>query len=300
MNRPTFLVIGAPKAGTTTLHHWLGQHADVLMSEPKEPHFFDAHYDRGLPTYWEVHFAPYWRGQRAVGEATPTYLQFGFVAGRLARDLPDAKLIASLRNPVDRAYAAWWTFCTAGTEKRSFERAILDELQEMRAGLGYDPPDGERLLLARERVVATDRVVRGTSYLSGGHYAEHVRRYAALFPAGRTTVVLFEDLTRDPEGTTRRLWAFLGVNATTSLPDPVPRNVALGRLAARVYATPTLRAVVTRVPRRVRGVARSWLTRISPRPGMNPDTRQLLVEYYRARNRELEPLLGRDLSHWDV
>jgi hypothetical protein len=297
MTRPSFLVLGAPKAGTTSLHHWLGQHPDVLLAEPKEPHFFDAHYHRGLDWYWRTHFAG-WTGQRAVGEATPSYLPLGFVAPRIARDLPDCRLIVSLRHPVQRAYSSWWTLRQAGREKRSFERAVLDELQALAVGIDFDGPDGARLYEAQQRVVNSGGELRLTSYVSAGHYVEHLRRYGALFPPERLRVLLFEELLADPRATVRTLWTFLGVDPAVHLGDATARNVALGALAARLYASRRVRALAETMPARPRRAISRWLTRLSPRPPLHPDMRRLLTEHYRAHNRELERLLDRDLSPW--
>jgi hypothetical protein len=142
--------------------------------------------------------------------------------------------------------------------------------------------------------------LRLTSYVGAGHYVEHLRRYAALFPPERLTVLLFEDLLADPGATARTLWTFLGVDPTVRLTDPTPRNVALGALPARLYASRPVRSLAAAMPARPRRALSRWLTRMSPRPTLHPDTRRLLTEHYRAGNRELERLLGRDLSHWET
>ncbi len=108
--RPGFLILGSPKCGTTALARLLDAHPDVAMSTPKEPHFFDAHYERGFE-----HYAT-WPAHGIAGEATPSYLLVPYVAERIKADLPDAKLIAILRHPVERAFSSWWMFHARGME----------------------------------------------------------------------------------------------------------------------------------------------------------------------------------------
>ena len=125
MSLPTFFVVGSPKCGTTALAQMLAAHPDVFLSEPKEPHFFDAHHDNGLQPYMEQHFAG-WSGAGVAGEATPSYLAVPYVPARIRSAIPGARLIAILRNPVQRAYSSWWMFHARGMEPLSFEAAIRD------------------------------------------------------------------------------------------------------------------------------------------------------------------------------
>src|SRR5687768_11767835 len=92
LDRPNFLILGAARSGTTTLHEYLPLHPDVYMSMPKEPLFFEAEYRRGLDYYWRTYFRG-WRGQQLVGEARVANLLLPFVVDRIAESVPDAKLI---------------------------------------------------------------------------------------------------------------------------------------------------------------------------------------------------------------
>ncbi len=300
VTHPNFLVIGAPRAGTTTLYALLGQHPDVLMAQPKEPHFFDLHYGKGLAAYWRDHFGA-WSGQRAVGEATASYFHLTYTAPRVRRDLPDARLIVSLRNPIDRAHSLWWLVRALGREPRSFELAVLEELERLAAGVGYQGDHGEQLWRARALVPPAESV-RRIPYLAAGHYAATLRTWFDVVTRDRVKVVLFEDLVADPGRVVRELWGFLGVDPAQEVVDLRPRNAALRHWARGLYRLHRVGAV----RRLVRlGVPPPWRRRVrrllqrGERPPLDPRTRALLVDYFRPRNRELETVLDRDLSPWD-
>ena len=131
MTMPTFLIIGAGKSGTTSLYYYLKQHPQVYMSPVKEAHFFDQ--DEGEkpdfrgpgrsspPPITSIEdYRALFRGvtdETAVGEATPSYIYIPGAPGRIRRRIPDAKLIAGLRNPTDRAYSAFLHTVRSGRER---------------------------------------------------------------------------------------------------------------------------------------------------------------------------------------
>src|SRR5262245_12189274 len=106
MPMPMFVVCGAQKAGTSTLHDMLGQHPAVLVSRPKELHYFDVHYDEG-PQWYADRFRPEARHE-SWGETTPGYLYKTWARRRMCRDLPEARFLVILRDPVQRAYSHYW------------------------------------------------------------------------------------------------------------------------------------------------------------------------------------------------
>src|SRR5688572_14326389 len=111
---PDFLIVGAMRSGTTSLHKYLQAHPDVFVASGKEVHFFDRRYGRGLDWY-RSRFAGV-TTERVVGEATPAYMYDENAIARIAHDLPDARLIVVLRNPVDRAYSHYWRNRSRGRE----------------------------------------------------------------------------------------------------------------------------------------------------------------------------------------
>lgn len=287
---PTFLVVGAPRAGTTSLHHWLGQHPDVCASRPKETQFFSLHHRQGT-RYYEPFFRHH-AGEPVLGESTPMYLSLPYVPRRIAETLPDVDLIAVLREPVQQAYSSWWKLRCLGAERRSFEDAIAGELDE-------DPLDDvgaerywRRLLEASERGQPIDT----GRYLMTGRYVEAISRYHEHLRPEQLTVVLFDDLVRDPTSVTRRIAGAIGIDLERAV-SPVPPRVNRSRGRTEAW-----------VRRRVRGVpsarVREGLARVARRfdragrPPLSETTRRELTAYFAEANRGLGELIGADVSSW--
>ena len=276
---PNFLVIGATRAGSTALHHYLRPHPDVYLSPRKEVRFFNVNFDRGLDWYRE-HFAGA-AGERAVGEATPSYLFRPDAIERMAGVVPHARLIALLRHPVERAYSHYGMNRSQGREPRSFEQAVDDELAGGETGPAGAGVEG----LAPYR------------YLGPGHYLPQLQEVGRHFPRRQLLVVLFDDLCQAPLESYRSVCRFLGIDDTFVPPNlGQPLNVATG------FRSLALR----RAARRLQGPARPLgraLARLNQRPAtttaLDPATRNRLVEHFRPDNAALAAWLGRDLSGWD-
>lgn len=198
MRLPDFLIAGAPRSGTTWLARALDLHREIWLAKPlrPEPKFFlvDELYREGLDTYVRRWFAAA-PAVAAVGEKSTNYLESSTAAGRIARDLPDVKLIFVLRDPVDRALSNYrWTVMN-GLEDLDFATAL-----EAEAGRDASLPEDLRY-------------ARPYAYFSRGRYADLLRPYFELVGAERICCVRFEDLVRSPERTLSGIHTFLGVEA---------------------------------------------------------------------------------------
>jgi hypothetical protein len=199
---PSVLVIGAQRSGSTSLFNYLVRHPDVLPPFGKEIHYFDLHYTKGLR--WYRGRFPYeyrLRGGALTLDASPYYLMHPQAPARAARLLADAKLIALLRNPVDRAFSHYQHEVRDGRETLSFAEAIEQEPERL-AGeeerLGADP---EYYSFNHHRF----------SYLRRGHYVEQLRRWVEHFPRARLLVLQSERLFRDPAAALDAVQEFLGL-----------------------------------------------------------------------------------------
>lgn len=181
MVKPSFIGIGAQKCASTWLFEILSDHPEVALSEPKELDFFSKYYDRGFQWY-ERHF-PCRRGARAVGEISPSYFQEPVVPARVQSYLPNARILVSLRDPV--------------------ERAVSNHKHEVRLGhfKGAD--------LSFEAGLANNPM-----YIDQGLYATHLSRWFEYFPHERILVVLFEDVVADPAAVAHAVYAFLDVDSS--------------------------------------------------------------------------------------
>ncbi|MGD2174288.1 MAG: sulfotransferase [Candidatus Brocadiaceae bacterium] len=194
--RPDFLVIGAAKSGTTSLCFGLSRHPDVYITDPKEPHFFSANYDRGWRWYSSLFSVA--GSRKALGEGSVSYTMQRHQPGvseRIARDLPDVRLIYIVRHPLKRIESGW--------------RHLL---RSNRTRLGL--PDA---IDAFPGLIDTSLYWRQISY------------YRDLFPDEQIRVVFFEDFVRNQLSVLQDCWRFLGVDAEVSL-DAAPgaRNVSSG------------------------------------------------------------------------
>jgi hypothetical protein len=191
---PDFVIIGTQRGGTTSLYRYLTDHPDVGPALRKEVHFFDRHYQRGMNWYL-AHF-PTRDEIPVVGEASPNYLLHPDVPERARRDVPHAKFIALLRNPVDRAYSQYQMNVRRGIESLTFEDAIDKE---------------------RERLNRCDDPASPTwrhySYVKRGLYREQLERWMSVFPREQFLIIKSEDFYRSPERVVRQTLTYLGLRS---------------------------------------------------------------------------------------
>jgi hypothetical protein len=290
---PNFLVIGAGRSGTTSLHHYLKAHPDIYVPAVKSPsHFYccgrtPAH-DADHPDYFVPDPADYEalfdgvRGETAIGEVSPAYLASVHAAPRIAERVPGARLIALLRHPVDRAFARFVGRCRDGLEPRTdFGEVVRDELKAP---------------LIRDEAAGT--------YLAAGFVSHFLVSYFERFARDRMRIHLFEDFQRDPAAVMRNLYAFLDVDPAFA-PDVSRRHNQSGgvihnRLLRRVWVrSATLR---TRLRPHLPEAMRDRLFRVVARTldpvRLDPQLRADLIALYRDDIVRLSGLLDRDLSHW--
>jgi hypothetical protein len=195
---PDFLILGAQKAGTTALYAYLRWHPGVTGPSWKEVSFFDRHYERGTAWY-RGHFPLRPRG-RIVGEASPGYLFHPLAPGRVRATVPRAKLIALVRDPVDRALSHYHHEVALGREPLSFEEALDAEPNRTR---------GEEERMLREPGYFSQAWWDYT-YVARGRYAEQLERWFAVFPREQVLVLPSDELSADPAQTYARILDYLG------------------------------------------------------------------------------------------
>jgi hypothetical protein len=195
---PDFLILGAQKAGTTALYAYLRWHPQITGPSFKEVSFFDRHYVRG-ERWYRAHLPI--RRSGLVGEASPSYLFHPLAPERVAGMLPRARLIALLRNPIDRAFSHYQHEVALGREQLSFEDALAHEDERM---------EGELERMVRDPAYFSHAWWNYT-YAARGRYAEQLERWLAAFPRGQLLVLFTEELATDTPGTYRRVLDFLDV-----------------------------------------------------------------------------------------
>jgi len=207
---PNFLILGSAKCATTSIHYYLNQHPEIFMTGKKECHFFCA------PEIDDRHYQPQYqpirkRGEyeslfkdvgasRVLGESSPMYLFYPQAAERIREAIPNAKLLAILRNPADRAFSAYLHAVRDGLESLPFEEALEAEPERMRSG----------------QYSATH------AYGEFGFYFEKLRPYYDRFSRDQIKVLLYEQVNGNMQESLRDLCEFLNVSADFSF-DTRPR-----------------------------------------------------------------------------
>jgi hypothetical protein len=299
MTLPNFIVVGAGRSGTTSLHNYLAQHPDIFMCAAKSPNFFASGIDQPV---WEtpaaVAMAAQWvadadtytamfdhaHGATAVGEVSPVYLQTTVSASRIAALCGDIRIIAIVRNPVDRACAHFLGRQRDGIEPPGVTMASrMDELLAM--GMPDDVAFGH--------------------YPGCGRYHHFLQPYFEQFGADRVHVALHDDLVANPLGVLAGMFCFVGVdpgfepdmtehlNATGQIHNPVLRQLWTRTVGVRTALRPHLPATLRR------SVGRTFLTDLD-RPTIDPALRRRLLDVLIDDITALEGLIGRDLSAWKV
>lgn len=204
---PDWVIVGAQKAGTTTLHTALHRSSDAIAPLTKEIHYFTVHWDRPERWYREQFVRV---PARRTGEASPYYLFHPDAVARMAATIPGARIIVMLRDPVDRAYSHWGHNVRRGREPLGFAEALDAEAERL---AGADPDD-------------EDSPFRHYSYVARGMYADQLARVRDHYPPGRILVIRSEDLYTSPEPTVRRVCDWLGIRPPSTIEA---RNVGVPR-----------------------------------------------------------------------
>lgn len=207
---PDFLIVGAQKAGTTALYAYLRRHPGITGPSWKEVSFFDRHYARG-EAWYRGNFPNILRARGLVGEASPSYIFHPLAPKRVAALVPEAKLIALVRNPVDRAFSHYQHEVALGREQLSFEEALAAEAERLR---------GEE-----ERMLADPAYFSHAwwnyTYRARGRYAEQLERWLAVFAREQLLILPSEELLEEPGRAHAQVLEFLG--AAPQRLDSYPR-----------------------------------------------------------------------------
>ena len=207
---PAFLIIGAQRSGTTSLFRYLSQHPQVVPPLVKEVQFYSTSaflkgqdwYRTNFPAARDLQARAAEHGIAHTFEATPYYLFHPLAARRVAATLPDVKLIALLRNPVDRAYSHYLHSVQRGIEPLTFEDALAAEPARLA---------GEEAKMRSDEHYDSD-AYRSFSYFARGVYVDQLAEWARCFPQERLLVLESEAMYHDPSATYGRVVDWLGLS----------------------------------------------------------------------------------------
>lgn len=311
MTLPNLFIVGAQKAGTTSLHAMLNAHPDVFMSDPKEPGYFIRGFDD--PMRWQTLQRPTSDGQildlsqvdqgiftandyaalfastdaKIRGDASTPYLPSPHAATRIKSICPNARIVIALRDPVTRAYSAYCHNRARGNEPcATFAQAV-----------------------AEERAGKRDTYIWGWRYLHAGHYADHVERYLAAF-GDTVRIIDFAAFKADPQGQFDMVCDDLGIarhdiSAQAHENASVQHdNAALGGARAAFTSPSKAKSLIKRLlPQKARNkIKKTAMAAIDtkgrkPDP-LNPEMATDLGAYFQDQNKRLAQMTGMDIAHW--
>jgi hypothetical protein len=310
---PNFFLAGAPKAGTTSLCHYLDQHPQIYMCPIKEPCYFGSEFrpencaqeilptversqcelrnyldgpmrERrfgGMVTEWEdyVRLFRHVRGETAIGEASSCYLWSETAPHNIHAKIPNAKILLVLRDPAERAFSQYLHQVAVGGLRLSFRQQVEACLQNRSRKFSLQYP-----------------------LLEFGLYHGQVSRFLEYFPRQNICVQLYDDYRANTAAMMANIFRFLGVEDTFT-PDTSQRHLELSlpRLAGVSHALRELgvwQAIKRIMPAKLLPAARRLAFTPRRNLALDPEDRRLLVGYYAEDIRKLAMLTDRDLSAW--
>jgi hypothetical protein len=285
---PNFFIVGAAKAGTTSLYAYLRQHPQIFLPRVKEPQYFAT--VRPAPEYAHLvdavtdreHYLRLFRragGYSAIGEASPSYLWDPEAARRIKQAVPDARIIISLRDPIERAYSHYLMDYREGAQDLPFYEALCQDLAREEKGIGIS-----------------------YLYVELGQYASQVSRYLEAFGRERVQILMFEDLRRATREAVAGVARFLGVDPApvASINTSTVHNgyaVARARWARRLAGARWTRTLgQTVVPHSVGAfIFEKFMLKSAVKPPIDDRAVRMLRGIYEPEVKELEVVLGRHL-----
>lgn len=280
---PNLFIVGAPKAGTSSLYVYLANIPGIFMSKVKEPNYFSRKTipDHGLvkPIRDKSKYLGLFKkvkDEKIIGEASPSYLSDP-EAPKLIHDIiPDAKIITSLRDPVERTFSFYLNLVRIGRMKGSFHEELQKSLKHVKA---YN---------------------QISLRLETGLYAEDIQRYLDIFGSTQVKILIFEEFVKDPKKTLNEILSFLKIDYELDDFEGEAYNkfgVARGPISQFLLRDMRLRRVVEKIvpPSGRRVLREKLLLKNEEKPKMNQEDRKTLIQFYREDGIKLQKILGKKL-----
>ena len=281
-NWPNFFIVGAIRSGTTSLYEYLKDVPSVYMSAIKEPGYFSKSVDTALlltnPIRSKEKYLKLFENvenETAIGEASPTYLWDPQAPKLIHQQVPDAKIIMILRDPVARSYSHYLMGLGIGNETLPYKEA-------MQKALASDNDYSSRIAMA-------------------GFYSEQVSRYLNLFPRENIKIFIFEEFIKDTKKSVQEVLDFLKVNDTPTDSIKTIHNqftIPRGNFSSSILKNKFIKNFGKRfVPLSIgESAVKNVLGKKGEKPTISEKTRKLLEEVYRNDISKLESILGHSLS----
>ncbi len=282
-----FFIVGAPKAGTTSLYHYLNEHPQVEMSSQKEPDYFSdkaineqgMYYGKNRVNTLDKYESLFVQKESVVyGEGSVSYLFYDNVAEDIKKYNPNAKIIIMLRNPIERAFSHFLMDYRLGLIRDSFENVIANKSKHKNAHLFYQ------------------------QYIEVSKYTTQIQRYLDFFEKDSILFIDYDDFKKNVSETVDKVYNFLNISTdfaaninTKYNAFTMPKN----KIIRFIYSFVFLRKILTflfpiYLVRNIRG----FLFKEDEKPELLKETRVLLGKIFNDDIRKLEEVLGKDYSKW--
>ncbi len=278
---PNLFIVGPPKTGSTSLYAYLNLVPGIYMSPIKEPHYFSSGIKPIIKSHTPIQdkreylklFANV-KNEKIMGEASTGYFSNPSTPKLIQADSPDAHIIISLRNPIERTYSGYFWHRSHGRLRSSFHNELQYELSEE-----MDP-------------------TKPNFHLENGLYSKGIERYLKIFGKKNVKILIFEEWVKDPINTVNEIIRFLGLNYKISndfsLRTYNPHVVPRGPIPIGVFESDFVRNMANNLfSKSTRGFLRKFIVKKSTKPKMLKEDRKKLVEFFQEDVRKLENILGR-------
>ena len=278
---PNFFIVGGAKCATTNMSYYLNQHSDVFIPELNEPHYycrFDVPEDferESMITNEKKYFNLFKKSKnhKAIGEATPNYLQCPHSPSEIKKDFPESKIIISIRNPINRAHSGYFSYKFMELDKLTFSEKIdLYEEQYKRKEFSI------------------------SNFIEEGFFSKHIKNYQKFFPSKQIKIIFFEEYIKNIPEHINSILNFLEISKLNNLIEEpknsyrIPRN----KVAEFLLESPKFRNIATKlIPTIQRDkMGERFFVKQAKKPEMSTKDRNRLKNIYSSEFDNLKKLLG--------
>ncbi|SHJ83169.1 Sulfotransferase domain-containing protein [Tangfeifania diversioriginum] len=296
--KPNFFIVGTAKSGTTTLYYHLSKHKDVFFSKHKEPYFFSTKYvnlphngpednindERRKKLSSINHYLKLFvnaKDQKILAEASTDYLYYSKTANDISKFNPNSKILIVLRNPIERAFSAYYHQVNKGRETLSFSDALKKEESRIENNFSF--------------------IWR---YKQMGLYSKQIQHYLNVFPSENIKILLFDDIKNDVNKVIKEILNFLEIDTKLYVDKSVKQRVTgihKNKTINYLFEKPNAvkRIFKSIIPLKIRSKLKNNISNWNiKKPEMSISDRKYLIDYFKNDIKLTENIIGRDLSSW--
>jgi hypothetical protein len=285
---PNFFIVGGAKCATTNISYYLNDHPDIFIPKLNEPYYyckFDVpkNFKRESMITDKKKYLNLFKNaihEKAIGEATPVYLQCPNAAKEIKKDFPDSKIIISIRNPIDKAHSSYFSYKFMNLDNRTFSEKI---------------DFYEKTLLDDEFDLF--------NFIEDGFFSKHIKRFQKVFPPEKIKIIFFEDYIKNISAHINSILNFLEIEKPFTLTNK-PKNsfrVPKNQLSQYLLNNKTFRNISTKlIPTLTRDkIGEKFFVKQSTKPSMLDEDRERLKKIFLNEYSDLKNLLGIELPWKD-